>query len=192
MNYQEQTRRRIQNMAVYLVGGTKCVDPGKLYKLFYAADKLAIERTAFSISDLPYYAALTGPMPLSIEKDKGIIPTFSLNDVLTENEDGTFKVADGVTFSKADFTDAELAVLSVICEAFCDVSGEAMSEQSHAEGEPWRVFIDEGNKIGARMPLEELIERDLPATEREGRCRFRADARASQDMFRSLVDVEMH
>lgn len=176
-------------MAICFVANTNDVDDQKLYKLFYSADRLAVERTAFSISDQPYFAGETGPMPVSPDKKNDIISSFALHDVITPNDNGIYRLIEGITFNKADFTDAELEVLRVTCEAFRDVSGAAMSEQSHAIGESWRVFMDEGNQLGDRMPFEELIEREFPSEEQVERQRFRKDARESQAMFESLFDA---
>lgn len=64
MLFPEQQAQRVLNMAVYFVTHTENCDRKKLRMLFYFADKLAIERMAFPISDAEYIAEEDGPMPV--------------------------------------------------------------------------------------------------------------------------------
>lgn len=74
MNFPEEIWERVRNMAVYFVMSTEQVDIMKLNKLYYFADKMAIEDLAFSISDQPYYADANGPVPVSADREKILCP----------------------------------------------------------------------------------------------------------------------
>lgn len=186
MNFPAQTRNRIQNMAVFFVANCSNVNRMKLNKLFYFADKLAIERTAFSISEQQYFADVNGPVPVSTEIERNIIPAFSLTKVIRENGDGIFGLRKGVQFDDSEFSGVELSVLAETSTKFKQTTGEAMSALSHEKGEPWDIVWDNGRGQGAAMPLDALLERNLPPEEKEKRKLLREDVEKANRAFRAL------
>ncbi len=193
MNFPEQVKNRIQNMAVYFVTHTKNVNRMKLNKLFYFADKLAIERTAFSISEQQYFADTNGPVPVSVEIDRNIIPTFSLTRVIRENGDGIFGLVEGVRFSDDEFNDTELKILEDVSKEFENTTGDKMSEISHEINGPWDIVWNTqngGNGKGKQIMLEELIDETFAQERKEERLRMREDVAKAREAFMKLPGVK--
>lgn len=186
MNFPEEIMARVQNMAIYFVFHTENVNRMKLNKLFYFADKMAIEKTGFSISDQNYFADDNGPVPVSVNRDTNIIPTFELDSVITESSDGIFKVAEGVSFTDDEFNDEELAILKDITKEYYSMSGQDMSILSHKVGDPWDLVWQNEKGKGKIIPITQLVEKDLPDEEKEWRINVREEAQKSFDSFKRL------
>lgn len=186
MNFPDEIKNRVQNMAIFFVSHTENVNRMKLNKLFYFADKMAIEKTAFSLSDQEYFADDNGPVPVSIQRDKNIIPSFDLDTVITESSDGIFKVAEGISFSDDEFNDEELEILQLVSDEYKTMSGQKMSSETHKAGEPWAIVWDNKKGKGKTIPLTQLLEDGLPQEEKERRRLLREDAQKSFDAFSRL------
>ncbi|MBD5417073.1 MAG: SocA family protein [Desulfovibrio sp.] len=180
-------------MAIYFVANTKNVNRMKLNKLFYFADKLAIEWTAFSISGQDYFADDFGPVPVSIDLAKNIIPKFSLTTVIRENGDGVFNLVEGKEFIDDEFNDKELKVLANICKKYKNTTGEEMSRISHAPNEPWDIVWNRqngGKGKGKQIPLEALVDDTLRPQEKERRRLLRESVAKANAAFLKLPGVK--
>lgn len=193
MLYPEQIRDRVQNMAIFFVDRTTNVNSLKLDKLFYFTDDLAIRRIVFSISKQPYFADTNGPVPVDIDKNCNIIPTYSLLEVIREKQDGTFEVMPGKRFIDDEFNDRELEVLEEICVKYQNTTGEELSALSHTPNEPWDIVWNKengGHGSGKPIALEALIDETFPPEEQERRRLLRESVAKANAAFLKLPGVK--
>lgn len=177
---EEINENRLRNEIVYFLQNTNNVDMQKLNGLFYAADKMCIEETAFNISDSEYLAMERGPLLGCI------LGAFHVIVDIADENNGYFILKNDIVFDKSHFTDAEISVLKAIAAVYKDVSATAMKQQFCSEGEPWQIYLAEGGQFIGRIPLEKLVERHLPAKEREEREALRREAEETQRLYQSL------
>jgi len=159
--------RKLGQMAAYFLNRAEghTMEHVKLMKLMYLADRLAIKRFGFSISDDDFYAMRAGPVlskTLDLMSDNG--------DAESQKEWGKWvsaKASYKVSLQKKavavaendldEISDEEIAVMEKIFEAFGNWERSNLIEYTHKLKE-WRDPGDSRYEITLRMILEALGE----------------------------------
>ncbi len=137
MNPADQTRRRVQNMAIYFVANTSMVNQLKLEKLFFFADLAFCRDIGLSISEQNYLARDLGPVPVSPDKKESLFQAYQLGEVLSSDAQGFYSPVAGAVFNGDLFSPRELSCIEKTAREFSDSSGEDMSALTHTKGEVW-------------------------------------------------------